>query len=57
MANKKVIGGKNTVIKAIPKPLFRMLVQIQMEMELNKKNSKKVTLLEAGIELTKRVRK
>lgn len=52
---KKVIGRKNTVIKAIPKPLFKLMVTIQTDMK--KKNKRDVTLLEAGVELTKRYNK
>jgi len=53
------VGSKNTVIKAIPKPLFSIMLRIQKEMQDKKnKNGKKkrVTLLEAGLELSRRVR-
>lgn len=56
MATKKIIGRRNTVIKAIPKPLFKMMVQIQMELQNKRKGIQKVTLLEAGVELARRAK-
>ena len=59
---KKTIGRKNTVITAIPKPLKRYMISVQLELqqkEDKKKRGKpkKVTLLEAGLEIYKRARK
>jgi len=56
---KKPVGRKNTVIKAIPKPLYKQILRIKLELEMKQKNSpktKKITLLDAGVELARRVK-
>lgn len=56
---KKPVGRKNTVIKAIPKPLYRQILRIKLELEMKQKNNskpKRITLLDAGIELARRVK-
>ena len=55
MVKKKIVGRKNTVVKAIPKSLYKTLLNIQLELELKNKNKKrKITLLQAGVELARR---
>lgn len=53
---KKVVGRKNTVIKAIPKPLYKVMLQIQKEIQDKDGKKRKVTLLEAGLELARRTK-
>jgi len=62
MTRRKVLGSKNTVIMAVPKSLKRYIVSVQLELqqkENNKRGKKKktITLLEAGLEINKRLRK
>ena len=57
---KTVVGKKNTVIKAIPKTLYKTILSIKLEMERKEaknKKPRKITLLAAGLELNRRVKK
>jgi len=59
MTKKKVIlGNKKTAIMAVPKSLRRYILSVQIEMQKNVKGKKrKITILEAGIEVNRRLRK
>jgi len=59
-SKRKPIGSKNTLIKAIPKSLWKQVLRIKLEMEIKQKNSKKpktITLLDAGVEVARRIKK
>ncbi len=56
---KKGVGRKNTTIRAIPKALYKKILSVKLEMEIQQKNNKKpkkITLLEAGLEVARRIK-
>jgi len=58
--SRKVVNVKGkTAIMAVPTSLRRYIISVQMELQskVKGKKNKKITLLQAGLEVNKRLRK